>query len=203
MTKLTPRQIKALETKKKILDTSLHLFTLRGYNQVTVDEIVKESGTSKGAFYNHFQSKYEIFLEKFKEIDDFYVSFQQTISLDLNSTEKILTFINAQMTFIQNQLGKEVMKVIYINVLNPNPHNYLLDENRHMYNILKDFVTEGRNKQELRSDLSMESMIKILTRSMRGCIYDWCMSGAGFDLVKESRTFFMVVLQGFQQNTQS
>ncbi|UFJ39477.1 TetR/AcrR family transcriptional regulator [Brevibacillus humidisoli] len=196
MSKLTPRQIEAQKTKKKILETSLRLFSTKGYNQVTVDEIVKKSGTSKGAFYTHFQSKYEIFLEKFKEIDEFYWSFSQTIPHDMRTTEKILSFVDAQMTYIQHELGKEIMRVIYINALTPNPHNYFLDESRHLYNILTAFVSEGQGSDQLRSDLSLQEIIETLTRCMRGCIYDWCMSDDSFNLPLESRRFFAVVLRG-------
>lgn len=99
MARSTPRQIKSQQTKKKILEVALDLFSKKGFNQVSVDEIVSVSNTSKGAFYVHFKSKYEIFIEKFKEIDDFYASFTKSIPKDLSCSEKILLLTKSQMVF--------------------------------------------------------------------------------------------------------
>ncbi|RRN70054.1 TetR/AcrR family transcriptional regulator [Peribacillus simplex] len=51
---------------------SLKLFSEKGYDKVTVDEIVKKSGTSKGSFYQHFSSKSDIFLVGFTEVHEYY-----------------------------------------------------------------------------------------------------------------------------------
>ncbi|GHH97492.1 TetR/AcrR family transcriptional regulator [Neobacillus kokaensis] len=46
--------------RERIIETSLRLFEVRGYHKVTVDQIVKESDTSKGGFYHNFKSKDEL-----------------------------------------------------------------------------------------------------------------------------------------------
>jgi AcrR family transcriptional regulator len=38
------------------------LFSNRGYNKASVDDICTEAGISKGAFYHHFESKQALFL---------------------------------------------------------------------------------------------------------------------------------------------
>ncbi|MDQ0337701.1 AcrR family transcriptional regulator [Caldalkalibacillus uzonensis] len=47
-------------TKERIMATALQLFEAHGYHRVTVDQIVQESGTSKGGFYHNFKSKDEL-----------------------------------------------------------------------------------------------------------------------------------------------
>lgn len=195
------KQRRGVKTKKHILDTALKLFSKKGYDNVTVQEIVKASGTSKGSFYTHFQSKYEIFFEKFKEIDDFYLNFSKTISPELNSSEKILIFVDAQMNFIANELGKDIMKVLYSNAItSSNPRNYFLDQNRPLFKILWEIVEEGMKKNEFNNELSIEEIVIILSRCMRGSIYDWCMSNDFFDLPKESHKLFDLVLKGLKTN---
>jgi len=56
------------ETRRRILDAALQVFAERGYYEAIVDEIVRTSGTSKGAFYHHFPSKQDIFLELVDEL---------------------------------------------------------------------------------------------------------------------------------------
>ncbi|WP_167497591.1 TetR/AcrR family transcriptional regulator [Brevibacillus antibioticus] len=46
--------------RERIIETSMRLFEANGYHKVTVDQIVKESGTSKGGFYHNFKSKDEL-----------------------------------------------------------------------------------------------------------------------------------------------
>ncbi len=58
-------------TKEKITDTALQLFETHGYNKVTVDRIVQESGTSKGGFYHNFKSKDELLFT----IHDYFITY--------------------------------------------------------------------------------------------------------------------------------
>ena len=46
--------------RERIIETAMRLFEAYGYHRVTVDQIVKESGTSKGGFYHNFKSKDEL-----------------------------------------------------------------------------------------------------------------------------------------------
>ena len=49
-------------TRQKILDAAVQVFSRKGYHDTRVDDIVRESETSKGAVYFHFPSKEQIFL---------------------------------------------------------------------------------------------------------------------------------------------
>ncbi|MBK9928116.1 MAG: TetR/AcrR family transcriptional regulator [Anaerolineales bacterium] len=55
-------QQRSEETRTKILDAAIKLFSNNGYNKASVDDICAEAGISKGAFYHHFKSKQELFL---------------------------------------------------------------------------------------------------------------------------------------------
>ena len=49
------------ETIRKILDTAERLFIEKGYDRASLQEIIDETGLSKGAIYHHFTSKEDIF----------------------------------------------------------------------------------------------------------------------------------------------
>ncbi|MDE5414923.1 TetR/AcrR family transcriptional regulator [Alkalihalobacterium chitinilyticum] len=197
MTKLTPRKIKALETKKKILNTALDLFSKNGYNNVTIDDIAKDSGTSKGAFYNHFNSKYEIFLEKFKEIDDFYINFLRELENEQTEEVKIKKLIHAQLHFLEEQLGKEVIRTIYINALHPNQSDFLVSTARPYYRIVKTFIEAGQETGEFRTDMNAERLTNYVTRCTRGTLYDWGLYD-NFNLVEEGTTFLELIIEGIK-----
>ncbi|PWB74531.1 MAG: hypothetical protein C3F07_07300 [Anaerolineales bacterium] len=55
-------QQRSEETRTRIMEAAIKLFSNNGYNKASVDEICAEAGISKGAFYHHFKSKQELFL---------------------------------------------------------------------------------------------------------------------------------------------
>lgn len=55
-------QQRSEETKTKILESAIKLFSTRGFSAASVDDICEEAGISKGAFYHHFESKQALFL---------------------------------------------------------------------------------------------------------------------------------------------
>ena len=192
----TPKQKRAHKTKKKITDVGLDLFSKKGFDNVTVDEIVKESNTSKGAFYGHFNSKYEIFLEKFKEIDDFYDQFEKELPENLAAKEKIVKLAIAQMEYLRNELGKDLMRTIYMNALTTNANNFLSDTDRELYVILERFIQEGQETGEIPDYISKKELSLIITRCMRGTLYDWHIFKKEMDPVVEIEKILKVVLKG-------
>jgi AcrR family transcriptional regulator len=60
--------VSKIATRDRILDAALSVFAGKGYHRATVDDIVRASGTSKGAVYHHFASKEAVFLAL---VDDF------------------------------------------------------------------------------------------------------------------------------------
>jgi AcrR family transcriptional regulator len=49
-----------MEVKNRIIDSAYEIFSLKGYEKTTIEEIIKGAGCSKGGFYHHFTSKEEI-----------------------------------------------------------------------------------------------------------------------------------------------
>ena len=55
-------QQRSEETRTKIISSAIKLFSIRGFNAASVDDICADAGISNGAFYHHFKSKQELFL---------------------------------------------------------------------------------------------------------------------------------------------
>jgi TetR/AcrR family transcriptional repressor of nem operon len=77
-------------SREIIIDTAGKLFLQKGYRAVTMQDIVKGSGLSKGAFYHYFTSKESVLEEVMRS--DFSVSIVQTYG-DL-STDSLKIFYN-------------------------------------------------------------------------------------------------------------
>ena len=63
-----PKIVNHDEYRQKILAKSFNLFTRKGYNNITMDEIAKEIGASKGILYHYFPSKEKILAEMITSI---------------------------------------------------------------------------------------------------------------------------------------
>lgn len=51
------------KTRAKIIETARILFNKHGFQNVTIDQIMFESGLTRGGFYNHFRNKEALFSE--------------------------------------------------------------------------------------------------------------------------------------------
>jgi AcrR family transcriptional regulator len=65
------RKAKQARTRARLMSSATKLFCRHGLDQASVDEIARNAGYTKGAFYSNFKSKEELFLamldEKFGE----------------------------------------------------------------------------------------------------------------------------------------
>jgi len=58
------------DTRNRILEAAIKVFSTKGYHETRVDEIVEAAGTSKGGVYFHFPGKQDIFLGLIDEFAD-------------------------------------------------------------------------------------------------------------------------------------
>ncbi|WP_209123293.1 TetR/AcrR family transcriptional regulator [Alkalihalobacillus sp. BA299] len=194
---MTTRQQQAKNTKKKLLESAIHLVSKYGYDHVTIDKIVAESGVSKGTFYIYFKSKHQIFFDIFIEMNQFYDEFLKTLPPNLSSSDKIIKMTEAQMEYICETIGRELLRVLYL--YNPEYQNYLARTDRQIYKLINSLIVEGQSTGEFTSTFTAEELTKLMTRWMRGAIYDWSIAvNNDFDLVKESSKQIKMLLEGIR-----
>lgn len=88
------------ETVKLILDVASKLFSKKGYDNTSLQDIIDETKLSKGAIYHHFKSKEDIFMLICERIGH-----ENTIILakirdkkDMNGSEKLKAIFKAALT---------------------------------------------------------------------------------------------------------
>ena len=64
----------AAETREKLLETATRLIWQSNYSCVGVNEICKQAGVTKGAFYHHFESKADLYVAASRHYWDFMKS---------------------------------------------------------------------------------------------------------------------------------
>ena len=58
---ISRRERKKDETRERITQAAIELFTERGYEATTVDDIAAKADVAKGTFFNYFQRKEAVF----------------------------------------------------------------------------------------------------------------------------------------------
>ncbi len=58
-----PRQKRSIETRERILDSAMRLFSAKGYHGTNSKEIAAEAGVAIGSFYSYFEDKKVLFIE--------------------------------------------------------------------------------------------------------------------------------------------
>ncbi|MCK2017710.1 TetR/AcrR family transcriptional regulator [Peribacillus frigoritolerans] len=192
------KQLRGEKTREKILQISLKLFSEKGYDKVTVDEIVKKSGTSKGSFYQHFSAKSDIFLVRFIEVDDYYREVFRSFPVDMDATEKLFIFIRKLMRFLEVEMGKDLMKVIYSSALDSKEHTYFLNSNRLLFKIIRSLIEEAKEQNDIGTDQSVNEISQLIIQSLMGIIYHWGLNNSEQSLESLSIPLTKTIINGLK-----
>lgn len=156
---------------------SLGLFCQKGFQAATIDDIVAYSGISKGAIYNYFKSKEEIYLELLNE---------QTESANARLTENISKLYSAEEKFEylfdlyrdMSPFSQERKDRITVR-LEFTPHssrdenlNRILNERgkKFFLNLITDILEEGQNNGEFRSNADPNHIAGLFWTFMDGAM---------------------------------
>lgn len=153
--------------RDRIIETALQLFETYGYHGVTVDTIVKESGTSKGGFYHNFKSKDELLYT----IHDFFVTYALDKALEAyekweTPTERLYEIIKSFVRIFD--LYKPHTTVFYQDspYLAPEYLEVIKEKRNRYRDIVFQVIQEGMEKGEFRPELP----VSILSMGIFGMV---------------------------------
>ena len=84
-----------MHTKQRILLEALRLFSQKGYDAVSVEQIVDAVGIKAPSLYKHYKSKQDIFNAIFEETAKRYGAFAESISVHLGDSGQDLQVFSA------------------------------------------------------------------------------------------------------------
>lgn len=179
------REQKAYLTKQRIYNTAIALFSEKGYDVVSINEICKTAGYTKGAFYNSFKSKHDILAIQLLAIDEYHRLIFETMPEHFSTLQKLEHFI-IQMAVRFDEVGWQVLKSLYLAELSPSSTiHYTLDSARPVYGGLKKIIADGQKSGEVKVDCEPEDIVRYIMHFIRGTLFEWTLSNGGFDLKAE------------------
>ena len=169
-------------TKGRIVSAAWKLFYEQGYDDTTVEDIIFESGTSKGSFYHYFEGKDALLSSLSYLFDEKYEELMGEMDPEMDSFEQLM-FLNRELFgMIENQVSLDLLARLFSSQLITRGERHLLDHNRAYYKILRQIIARGQERGELRRDLTVSEIAKLYALCERGIMYDWCIRNGDYSI---------------------
>ena len=178
-----------MDTKSRIMETAFKLFLKKGFADVSLNEIIKESKITTGGFYYHFDSKDTLLVEVIKKYIFNYFNFTIEQIKDFEGTHKeklktvILLIVGDDSTInTTTQLVESAEEIDYRTL------HLLLFEGVQKYEIIskhytefyynlfafiKEVIDDGKNQDVLRPDIDSTKYSLLIQTTMVGTVLMW------------------------------
>ena len=188
-------------TRGKIIDAAWKLFYRQGYDDTTVEEIIEESGTSRGSFYHYFQGKDDLLSTLADVFDQKYEALMVTIDPEMDRFDQLMYLNQELFTMMENSTPLDLVARLYSSQLVTRGDKSLMDHNRIYYRLLRQIVLQGQERGELRGDVTANEIVRAYALCERALIYDWCLSEGDYSLSQYAANMMPMFLQGFRTGT--
>jgi AcrR family transcriptional regulator len=171
------RQDMSNERISQILDTAAVVFARKGFHQARVDDIVQESGLSKGTIYWYFKSKNDIIIALSQRILDHEIDNLQTL-LDAEGTvrERLLGYVRYMTDRVYEFAETGVLPILYelyVLAMREEDTRIVIQQYiKNTYAILTTLIQQGIERGELHSS-DPETAAMRLAAQYEGCLLLW------------------------------
>lgn len=169
-------------TKSKIVSAAWSLFYDNGYEDTTIDEIIKKSGTSKGSFYHYFGSKDDLLGSLAYLFDEKYEELACGEAVEKNAIDALLYLNRELFAMIENRIDLSLLSRLLSTQLTVQGGKQLLDRNRVYFRLLRRIVAEGQARGEITEEMTVGEIVRLYAMTERGLLYDWCLRGGDYSL---------------------
>ena len=186
--KLTNRQKQAQETKKRLFESALNLFTEKGFEKVLIKEITTKAGTSKGSFYTYFKTKDAVFFDFYDRLDREYLTEYKKFPESLSSKEKILKILSFGFDYTAN-FSSKIISIVISHQLNESTYPpSIIDEKRVLGKIISQIIRQGQSSGEFNNRMTAQQYTDILLTYYRGINTNWAFLNGNFNLVEVGKS---------------
>jgi len=201
---MTPRitEDKWNETHQTIMNTAQQLFAVKGYNGTSMNDIVQESGVSKGAIYNHFESKERLFLSLMEvQTQVGFSQLEATFSDDDTSIDKLKKILT--VTFSGSvSCPRELCMMQTEFMVSASRIESIVPDLQKRYLMIRDFmvaiVEDGKRRGEIRRELDSESIVTLVFATLDGLGFQYSTLGIAFDTDRLLSQLMEMVLREIQ-----
>ena len=161
------------ETRQKLLDAALPVFARNGFERATVDEIVREAGYSKGAFYVHFDAKEDLFWAMLEErISRQQEAFLQSLDESRTVEQNIQALLNTVFAIFRRDQQWAALFIEF--AAHASRNEKVRARLAEMYHNWRGFTVEtlkeGRAMGRIRTDIDIEFAATLMIALIEGML---------------------------------
>nr|WP_325184725.1 helix-turn-helix domain-containing protein [uncultured Oscillibacter sp.] len=185
-------------TRGRIISAAWRLFYEQGYEETTVEDIVFESETSKGSFYHYFDGKDALLGTLANVFDEKYEELMKVMDPHLNAMEKLAYLNHELFAMIDGGVSMDLLARLLSTQLLARGEKHLLDRNRTYFKLLRRIIAEGQQAGQLRTDRTVNDIVKAYALWERALLYDWCLCGGEYSLVAYTDSMTPMFLESYR-----
>ena len=190
------RQIRAVETRKRIVAAAKKLIAENGFENVSIEDIAKEAEVSTGSFYTYFKRKEDI-VEELNQQDFYRLAETVNEMAELELSDRLKYYCRGFLVEIE-RVGIEICRQWIRN--NITPINMEISEKKttkyvHDDLAMKSLLEEGIRRGELTADTPVAEMALFLNTQLYGLMVVWCMTDAVLIGSDKIDAFFELVVK--------
>ncbi|QMU71242.1 TetR/AcrR family transcriptional regulator [Streptacidiphilus sp. P02-A3a] len=169
-TQLGRRERNKLRVKERLYTSALTLFTERGYDETSIDEIADRADVARGTFFNYFQRKEDL-------ISAWGEERREKLGAALSSAPQQSPSAVGRLRQCMSTLGRineeeqfqtSAMLTAWVRAGRP------LIEEPYVAELFAEIVSGGRDQGELSADLQPTHVGNVLRDLYLGTLYRWC-----------------------------
>ena len=188
------RQQAAMETRRKLLKTGKLLICQNGLANISVEDITRAAGVSKGTFYTYFKRKEDILFELSR--DTFGEILEAAMAFNGNFMEKLTCYMVRFSECIEND-SVHMAQDWVSHVVMPVPPQSGYDRGKLPFD--RDSAAEllryGIDCGMLKPDFPVDTMAHTLVDILYGQMLCWAMSDGAYSLRERTREFCELYLK--------
>lgn len=184
--------------KRRIVDAAWKLFYEKGYDDTTVEDIIKLSETSKGSFYYYFGSKDSLLDTLASILDEYYAELEKELDEEMNSFDKLMYLNYKAHLYMENKIEVALLASMYSTQLIAKGNRNLLDQNRIYYRLVSKIVEEGHKRNQISREKSIYEITKFYSLCERALVSDWCLNRGDYSLAEYSKEYMPILMEHFR-----
>ena len=162
-----------MDTREKILETAMRLFSGQGYGNTSLSQVAKEAQVSKALIFWHFENKEKLFRSALQRTLEPYVVNVLDDLEGLSEVDQVKRLIDQYYKFVSENIYS--VKFVLSLILREEKHpddvvGHMGELQRVFRDLLADILESGRQKGVLRSNLNPPLDAGLIMSALHGIL---------------------------------
>lgn len=171
-------------TKTQLLASAMRLFRESGYDRITIDDICKSVGITRGAFYYHFRSKEELLADFLAIPESIGMEHLSNILAAPNHWEQLWLCLLFYLDYTR-EVGPEILSQILRLNLAKDRGTYRIKETT--AKIAYPIIEKGQAAGQIRNATPARELYFIAAQLLMAYDLQWAIADGGFDKLPAMR----------------